>query len=58
MVCRDLAQGDHDSALSWLERSYEHRASYFVALKVYAFLDPLRDDPRFKELLRKSGLQA
>ena len=58
MVSRDLALGDHDSALTWLEHSYEHRASYCVALKVYAFLDPLRDDPRFAELLRKSGLEG
>jgi len=57
MVCRNLALGDHDSALTWLEHSYEHRASYCVALAVYAFLDPLRDEPRFRELLRKSGLE-
>jgi len=57
MVCRDLAQGDHDSALSWLERSYQHRASYFVALKVYAFLDPLRGEARFRSLLQKAGLE-
>jgi serine/threonine protein kinase/Tfp pilus assembly protein PilF len=57
MVCRDLALGDHDSALIRLERSCEHRASYCVALKVYAFLDPLRGKARFRELLRRSGLE-
>jgi TolB-like protein/Tfp pilus assembly protein PilF len=47
------ALGDKDSAFQWLERAYEDRNVWF--LKVHPFLDPLRGDPRFTGLLRKSG---
>jgi TolB-like protein/Tfp pilus assembly protein PilF/Ser/Thr protein kinase RdoA (MazF antagonist) len=51
-----LATGNHDAALGWLERSFEQRASYMIALKVYPFLDPLRESPRFRSLMARSGL--
>ena len=57
MVRRGLAAGDRDSALTWLEHSCENRASQGVALAVYPFLDPPREEPRFRESLRKSGLE-
>ncbi len=49
-----LAQlGDKDQALEWLEKAYAKRAPSMSILKVDARLDPLRDDPRFKDLLRR-----
>jgi TolB-like protein/Tfp pilus assembly protein PilF len=49
-----LGLGDKEEALRWLEKSYQDRAGYDVAtIKVDPFLDPLRGDPRFEELVAK-----
>jgi tetratricopeptide (TPR) repeat protein len=45
--------GDKDNAINQLNRAYEERAGWIVALKVEPMLDPLRSDPRFAELQRK-----
>ena len=45
--------GDEDQALERLEVAYERHASYMHDLKVDPRLDPLRDDPRFQDLLRR-----
>jgi len=46
--------GDKDQALEWLEKVIEERGGDGY-IKVDPVLDPLRDDPRFQELLRKVG---
>lgn len=48
------ALGDRDEAFQWLDRAYERRIIWFI--KVHPALDPLRGDPRFGELLKKTGL--
>jgi len=48
--------GDKDQAFACLERAYAQRDARLVELKVDARLDPLRSDPRFKDLLRRIGL--
>ncbi len=48
------ALGDRDTAFRWLDRAYERRMVWF--LKVQPALDPLRGDPRYAELLKKTGL--
>jgi len=52
------ALGEKDAAFAWLERAYEQRDPYLTDAKVYPGLDPLRDDPRFDDLLRRMGLKG
>jgi serine/threonine-protein kinase len=48
-----LAQlGDKDQAFAWLEKAYEQHKGAPI-LKVDPRLDPLHDDPRFQDLLRR-----
>jgi tetratricopeptide (TPR) repeat protein len=48
--------GDREQALKSLEKSYEDRSVMITAMPRDPELDPLRSEPRFKELLRKLGL--
>jgi serine/threonine protein kinase/tetratricopeptide (TPR) repeat protein len=49
--------GERNQAFKWLEKGYEDRSgNQAVALKWDSILDPLRSDPRFKNLLRRMGL--
>jgi serine/threonine-protein kinase len=49
-----LAQlGESDKALDLLERAYKKRDDQIMYLKVNPNLDPIRSDPRFKDLLRR-----
>jgi hypothetical protein len=45
--------GDKDKAFEYLERSYERRELWMSYLSVDPLVDPLRDDPRFGELLKR-----
>ncbi len=56
VVLYDLA-GDHDSAIEWLERSYELKDHEMAYLAVFpGFTDEFREDPRFKAMLRRMEL--
>ena len=50
-ICTAL--GEKDEAFYWLEKGFEERAFQMQLLQVDPRLDSLRDDPRFKELVRK-----
>jgi adenylate cyclase len=51
-----LGLGDHQRALSGLDKAYEVRSQWLTFLKVDKVYDPLRSDPRFIELLKKVRL--
>ena len=52
-----LGLGQTDEVFKWLDRAYEERDSRrFPFLHVDPIFDPLRSDPRFKELLHRVGL--
>jgi len=48
--------GDRDRAMQWLQKAYDERTEYLIFLNVEPMADPLRSDPRFKDLLRRVGL--
>lgn len=55
------AAGDKDRAFYWLEQGYKHRGHAIFAISMIFLntdpgLDPLRSDPRYKDLLRRVGL--
>ena len=52
------ALGEIDLAFTWLERAYDRRAESLSSMKTDPKLDSLRDDPRFAELLKRTGLGA
>jgi len=47
---------ENEKALAWLEKAVRERSSHIMTLKVEPIYDPLREDPRFRELLRRAGL--
>jgi tetratricopeptide (TPR) repeat protein len=56
MAIAALAVGDKTRALSWLERGVRAHAFYLPFIGVERLYDPIRDDARFKEVVRKIGL--
>ncbi|MCI0560933.1 MAG: hypothetical protein MN733_20805, partial [Nitrososphaera sp.] len=52
-----LSLGEKDQVFEWLQKAYEVRDSWVIWLKVSEPFDSLRSDPRFKELMRKIGLE-
>ena len=52
------ALGNNDEAFEWLEKAVEVRDADLFMLKVLPVWDPLRDDPRFDDLLRRLNFPA
>jgi len=51
-----LALGDYDEAFVWFERAYQEKSAILQFVKVHPFFDPVRNDPRFKDLVHRVGL--
>ena len=51
-----LGFGDSDQAFFWLERAYQEKSPIVQFLKVHPHFDPIRNDPRFADLLHRVGL--
>jgi TolB-like protein/Flp pilus assembly protein TadD len=49
--------GDRDQTMKWLDKAYQERTDYLINLKVDPMADPLRSDPRFKDLVHRIGLE-
>ncbi len=56
LACIYAALGDKDKAFAELEQSFEDRDIFLPRIKLDPDVDPLRDDPRFKDLLRRMNL--
>jgi len=51
-----LGLGDNEHAFVWLQRAYDEHSEILEFAKVHPFLDPLRADRRFQDLLHRLGL--
>jgi tetratricopeptide (TPR) repeat protein len=50
--------GDKDKAFIELERAFGERDCFLGRVSTDLFMDPLRDDPRFRDLLKRMGRPA
>src|SRR5271166_228855 len=50
------ALGESNEAFAWLEKAYEERDPQLTYLKAGRRFEPLRQDPRFEQLVRRVGL--
>ena len=51
-----LGLEDREQVFAWLEHAYQEQSNILQFLKVHPYFDPVRDDARFKDLLRRVGL--
>jgi len=51
-----LGLGENEEAFVWLEQAYKEHSNILLYLKTHPYFDPIRDDPRFGNLLRRVGL--
>jgi len=55
-LASDYAQmNEKDKAFGMLEKLYENHDPDLVTIKENAYLDPLRDDPRYDDLIVRIG---
>ena len=51
-----LGLGDNEQAFYWLEQAYKEKSNILQFLKTHPYFDPIRNDPRFADLVRRVGL--
>jgi TolB-like protein/Tfp pilus assembly protein PilF len=51
-----LGLGENDEALAWMEQGYKEQSNILQWLRVHPYFDPIRSDSRFKDLIRRVGL--
>jgi TolB-like protein/Tfp pilus assembly protein PilF len=49
-------RGERDKAFEWLDRSYRQQDGGLISIKYDPLFDGLRDDPRYRSMLRKLNL--
>lgn len=52
-----LGRGEESQALDWLERAWEERDPWLLALKFDPAFDPVRSQPRFVDLMKRVALR-
>lgn len=53
-----LALGEHDRAIEMLEKGFEERSSLMIWVMIDPIYEPLREDKRYQDLLRRMGLSV
>jgi TolB-like protein/Tfp pilus assembly protein PilF len=56
MVNAYLGLDDNEEAFVWLEQAYKEQSNMLQFVKVHPYFDPIRSDPRFKDLVHRIGL--
>jgi TolB-like protein/Tfp pilus assembly protein PilF len=56
MALLHFALGDKDSGFEWLEKGFQEHDGWLTGIKVDYLLEDVRDDPRFRALLKKMNL--
>jgi serine/threonine-protein kinase len=51
-----LGLGENEEAFVWLEQAYKEQSNMLQFVKVHPYFDPIRNDPRFADLVRRVGL--
>jgi TolB-like protein/Tfp pilus assembly protein PilF/tRNA A-37 threonylcarbamoyl transferase component Bud32 len=49
--------GEKEKAFEWLNKAYEEHAGQMIFIKIDPWWKNLRSDPRYKELLKKTGFE-
>ncbi|MFC2169932.1 tetratricopeptide repeat protein [Acidobacteriota bacterium] len=57
IACIYFVLGENDKGFIWLDKAYQKQENYMTFLKVDPYLDNVREDPRFKALLKKMNLE-
>jgi len=52
-----FALGENDFGFQWLEKGYETRDVWMCGIKIDFLVDSVREDPRFKAMLKKMNLE-
>jgi DNA-binding transcriptional regulator/RsmH inhibitor MraZ len=50
-------RGQADAAFEWLEKAYQEKGTVIFSMKVDPMWDPVRNDPRFVDLLQRARLE-
>jgi serine/threonine-protein kinase len=53
-----MGLGDIDATFEWLEKAYDEQYGFLAYLGVGPIFDPIRRDPRYRELARRVGLTS
>ena len=56
LPCCYVGLGNKDKAFVELEKTFNERGFYVLFLRFDPFMGPLRDDPRFADLIKRIGL--
>jgi adenylate cyclase len=48
--------GEYDKVFEWLEEALRQRSPYLFSISQDFIFDPIRSDPRYKELMQRTGL--
>ena len=56
MALLHFALDDKDSGFEWLEKGFQEHDGWLMGIKVDYLLEDVRDDPRFRALLKKMNL--
>ena len=58
MAVVNLGLGENELAIEWLRRACDEHAGWMIYLTVDPRLDSIREDSRFKQVLRTVGFES